>query len=352
MKKSFEKWISIIICIILFSIVAGNVFAYSADVPKSCSIFTVSIGDTVFFGNNEDSQKTGTYMWVVPSQNVDTDSGTFSIYGIVAFGYNYNDDDSGDGYAQGGMNDQGLCADGNGLPLLSLNPHPERESPFTYPIDQILMECSSINEVIDWFQSHNLGTLWSNQLHFADVTGDAVVVSVGNDGELTFTRKGSSKYLVSTNFNLANSDVGQYPCQRYETATTMLETISFEQDLSVEVVRNVLEAIHEEGEYATKYSNIFDPINKDIYVYQNHNFEKVAKLNLNDEVAKVNLETEGIVEDDMLLLREIKIADLFSIETDEPITQSSLISTEAVILVVGVLSCFIVIASYWLFRKR
>lgn len=79
MKNRFGKWISLIICIILFSIVAGNVFAYSADIQKECSIFTVSIGDTVFFGNNEDSQKIGNYMYVVPSQNVDTDSEAFSI---------------------------------------------------------------------------------------------------------------------------------------------------------------------------------------------------------------------------------------------------------------------------------
>jgi len=34
MKNRFGKWISLIICIILFSIVAGNVFAYSADIQK------------------------------------------------------------------------------------------------------------------------------------------------------------------------------------------------------------------------------------------------------------------------------------------------------------------------------
>jgi hypothetical protein len=256
-------------------------------------------------------KKIGTYIWVVPAQNIETLQGTIFIHGIVAFGYNYNDDDSGDGYAQGGMNDKGLCVDGNALPLLSLNPHPERESPFTYPIEQILMECNTINDVIEWFNSHNLGTQWSNQLHFADASGDAAVVSVGDDGEFTFTRISSSKYLVSTNFNLANSDVGQYPCQQYDTATNMLEAITSEQELTVDSVRNVLNAIREEGQYGTKYSNIFDPVNREIYLYHNHDFGKVVKLNLDDEVAQVIPGTEGVIVGDMFFLREIKIADLF-----------------------------------------
>jgi hypothetical protein len=173
------------------------------------------------------------------------------------------------------------------------------------------MECSTVNDVIEWFNSHNLGTQWSNQLHFSDASGDAAVVSVGDDGEFTFTRKGSSKYLVSTNFNLANSDIGQYPCQRYDTATNMLEAITTEQELTVDVVRNVLDAIHEAGQYGTKYSNIFDPVNKEMYLYHNHDFDKVVKLNLNDEVVQVIPGVEGVIEGDMFLLREIKIVDLF-----------------------------------------
>lgn len=36
-------------------------------VPESCTIFTVSFGKTVFFGNNEDYINPNTYYWVSPS---------------------------------------------------------------------------------------------------------------------------------------------------------------------------------------------------------------------------------------------------------------------------------------------
>lgn len=345
-NQYIRKCVVFIFLSIGISMVAANVFAYSADNPTSCSIFTVSIGDIVFFGSNEDYSLTGTYMWTVPPQELDTPSGTIDIHGVVAFGYKYNDDPA-DGYAQGGMNDQGLCADGNALPLLNLNPHPERESTFTYPLDQILMECSNVDEVIEWFQSHNLGTQWSNQLHFADASGDAVVVSVGEDGEFVFSLKGSLRYIISTNFNLANTNVGQYPCQRYDTATSMLEAITSEQDLTVEAVRGILDTIHEEGEYGTKYSNIFDPVNKEIYVYQNHHFDRTVKLNLETVLNSVIQGAEGVIEENGLLYKETRIADLFTTtQPEEPNTQTSLISTEVAIVTAIALVCVIGIAAY------
>ena len=92
-------------------------------VPKSCTIFSVNYSDKVFFGNNEDKPLPGAYMWLAPSQEINTPNGMITTYGGVGFGFNYNNA-SGDGQVQGGMNDQGLCLDGNGLPIVDLNPHP------------------------------------------------------------------------------------------------------------------------------------------------------------------------------------------------------------------------------------
>jgi len=281
----------------------------------SCTIFTVTRGDTVLFGNNEDGGGTGTYIWLCPAQEIETAQGEISIYGAIALGYNYNDAGS-DGYAQGGMNSQGLCADGNAVPRVSLNPHPERESPFTYLIEQVLWTCSTVNETIEWFESHNMGAQWSAQIHFADASGDAMVASVA-DGEFTYTRKGSAHFLVSTNFNLANtSSAFAYPCWRYDAATSMLEEIISEGDLTVDTVRDVLDAVHEEGTYGTKYSNIFDLVNGVVYIYHDHDFENVVRLDLDEELVDIVSGGEGVTEENGLVLKEVSIASLFE-ETDQ-----------------------------------
>lgn len=283
-------------------------------ITDSCTIFTANISNTVYFGGNMDYYLEGTYMWIGPSQEITTPLGNITSYGCVAFGFNYNNNPI-DGAPQGGMNDQGLCVDANGLPSLSLNPHPERESPWIPMIAQTLFECANVSEVIDWYLTHNLGAVWSCQLHYADASGDAVVVGVGTDGEFNFTRKLSSHYLVSTNFNLANPSNGYYPCDRYTTATNMLENITAEMDLTVDACRDILDAVHQEGVYATKYSNIFDPINLEIHLYHNRNFDKKISLDLVEELGKVHPGGENVLEAPLeeggFYFKEVSIASLF-----------------------------------------
>ncbi len=300
------------------------------NIPNFCTIFTVAIGDRVYFGNNEDYRLEGTYMWVMPSQEIVVPSGNVTTYGALGFGFKYNNDPA-DGYVQGGMNDQGLCADGNGLPVVSLNPHPERESPYIGIITQILFECSTVNETIEWFQTHNLGTVWSCQIHFADASGDAVVVSAGTDGEFAFTRKNDSRYLISTNFNLVNYQNGWYPCNRYNTATSMLNDITTKADLTVEACRDVLDAVHAEGEYATKYSNIFDPINLKLYLYQNRNYDELVSLNIADEISKVHPGDKGVIDENGLYYKETTISSLFEFPTttSTPISVTTTTTSES-----------------------
>ena len=287
-------------------------------VPNSCTIFSVNYSNKVFFGNNEDYCLTGTYLWLAPSQEITTPNGSITTYGGVGFGFKYNDDPA-DGHIQGGMNEQGLCLDGNGLPTVSLNPHPELEPKYMSLAAQILFECQNVSDVIDWFLSHYLGDSWGCQVHAADASGDAVVVSVGPEGEFNFTRKVSSHYLVSTNFNLANYANGYYPCIRYTTACNMLVDITSEENLTVDACRDVLDVVHMEGEYATKYSNIFDPVNLNCHLFYNHNFNQRFIFNLEDELASVHRGGENVLEENGFYFKEIPISSLF---IDDPIIPS------------------------------
>ena len=259
----------------------------SNPVPESCTIFTAFYGDTVLFGNNEDWINPNTYYWVVPSSGGD--------YGVVYFGFN-------NFWPQGGINEKGLAYDVNALPKAALNPHPElprAENPFY----EFLKKCSTVEEVIDLVKNYSWGSSWRAQLHLADATGDAVVISAGPDGELAFTRKQKGNgYLVSTNFNRANPKNGRYPCWRYDTAVSMLEEIQDEDDLTADYFRSILDAVHQEGPSVnTVYSNVFDLRNCIIYLYHWHQFDEIVKLNVAEEVARAPSPT--------------RIRDLFSQET-------------------------------------
>ncbi len=254
---------------------------------RSCTIFTVENGDSVFFGNNEDEtgSRKNTEIWFDQAQGENT-------YGCAYLGFADNAPGGNDidGIAIGGINTQGLCFDANGVPPpvnVKQNADGPRRSGL-YNWEFILKECASVEDVIQWYQTHNMEGWWGDQIHWADASGDAVVIGACFDQELAFTRKNSS-YLVSTNFNLADFSHGYWPCSRYTTATTMLKDIIQEEGLSIKAVRDILKAvrIRQTSSYiGTVYSNIFDLKTRDIYLYIHGNYENVIKLNLESELAQ------------------------------------------------------------------
>ncbi|MHA2362557.1 MAG: hypothetical protein ACXAC7_01270 [Candidatus Hodarchaeales archaeon] len=270
------KTIRLIAGLFLFSFIGFPLLPTSA-----CTIFSQAIGETVLFGNNEDHYLNTTFISFTPAQS--------NHNGFVYLGFIVDDETPYD-LPEGGMNDQGLSIDINALPATQLNAHPEK---IPYPDDfywlnYFLTSFSTVNEVINFYSTHgrdyNRSISW--QLHFADATGDAVIVSVDQDGEWNFTRKEYETYLISTNWNRANPQSGENPCWRYDTAKTMLENIDHEDTLTVEAFRDILNAVHQEGEVATQYSNVFDLVNQEIYLYSNYTFETMIKFNLEDELAK------------------------------------------------------------------
>ena len=248
-------------------------------IASSCTIFTVAIGETVYFGNNEDYKLNNAYQWYIPSQNITTRYGIKEIYGGVFLGFDNNNDENVDTWPQGGMNEYGLCFDVNGLPAVALYLDDRIPFPYSnYELSQVQWECRNVEEVINWYQNHRFYSL-GGQIHYADKSGDAVVVSANTTTrQWVFTRKNST-FLVSTNFNLDDTENGYYPCSRYTAASQMLGEIT-ENNLTISTCANVLYEVHQEGTYGTKYSNIFDPVNLDIYFNQGKQFSNYEKINL------------------------------------------------------------------------
>jgi hypothetical protein len=249
----------------------------SCELPptRHCSIFTISLGDRVFFAGNDDYIDREGYYWVDP--------GGATGYGAIYLGRPDN--------VQQGFNERGLAYDSNGLPEVPVHSHPGSEPVSggytSYPI-QILRECATVEEVIAWVQEHRWHTAMIDQLHFADASGDAVVISAGPNGEVAFTRKPAGDgYLVSTNFNLANPSNGKSPCWRYTLAERMLQEIKSQDELTAERAASILDAVHIERSYEwTKISMVADLPQGMVYVYLFHQFDDPIALDVAEEIAR------------------------------------------------------------------
>jgi hypothetical protein len=274
---------------------------------SACTIFTVSQDGIAFFGNNEDWINPNTYMMIRPS---------VKYFGAVYFGFD-------DFYYQGGINEEGLCFDGNALPGEELNNHPEKQRPLRW-IPTIIMEtCTNISEVITTAQEYNWyvhHSVMKYQIHFADRFGDAVIISPGFDGELNFTRKDiGDGYLISTNYNLSYGNQSDW-CWRYDTAVYMLDKIAEKEDLDVDYCRDILDAVHQEGEWGgTLYSNIFDLKTKMIYLYYSSQFtEDPIEINVTERLSmglNENIPLKDLVSPE-IINQAGSVSNLFGIQGD------------------------------------
>jgi hypothetical protein len=317
------------------------------EFQSNCSIFTVKDEDSVYFGNNEDEggNRRRTDMWFVPSD--DTQS-----YGCVYVGFAENEPggDDVDGIEIGGMNTEGLCFDGNGIfPGEAVDSVEEYGPPMSYLTcrGQVLRECASVVEVIEWYQTHNLGGTWWGQTHWADKTGDAVVVSPATDGGIAFTRI-SGDYLISTNFNVDHPQGPYYPCWRYNIITTMLEEITTTDNVTVENCAQILDVVHAfpgPTYPGTVYSNVFDLKKQLIYLYIHGDYDNVVLLNLTEELTK---SYHGYIINDLAESSPEELyldSDLWPIEPEMSISSIS-------VLITFVTAPIVIFLGYWIYATK
>ena len=245
------------------------------SVTIACTIITASNGETVMFGGNEDQTPNSSFLVV-------NTSGTF---GVVYFATPWKQWPL---VMQMGINEMGLSYDSNWIPREKLTPHPERNPQYEWVILQLMKEASSVEEVLSKIFTYNFGDSIEYQVHFADKSGDAAVIHPGMDGELTYSRKPKGNgYLISTNFNLARLDKGNWSCSRYKTAEKMLSKISAQSDLTAEFMASVMNATHQDRFFVkTLYSAVYDLQKLRIYLYYNRQFDKPYMLDVKKELAK------------------------------------------------------------------
>jgi penicillin V acylase-like amidase (Ntn superfamily) len=244
---------------------------------ETCTIFTIEKGNKVYFGNNEDWRNNDVLIGYFPSSN--------DGFGSVHFGYR---NDKGTTQFEGAVNEKGLSWDGNSLPRTELKPHPEKA--FSHARDNyfytITKKASTVEEAIQIANEFDFGNSINYQIHIADASGDAVIISSGPDGEIAFTRKTPGDgHLVSTNFNHAIEGNGKRGW-RYDTAISMLDEFE-NNDISIDSVGAVLNAVHLKTLNSfTVYSNLIDLKEKKIYLYYMSQYQEMIAIDIAEELAK------------------------------------------------------------------
>jgi len=243
----------------------------------ACTIITASNSETVLFAGNQDQTPVDSYLVV-------DKVGTF---GVVYFATPWMSNPL---VMMKGINEMGLSYDGNWLSKEKLNSHPERKPQYEWAITKLMKEVSTVEEVLSVIFTYDWGSSISYQIHFADKSGDAVIIHAGTDGELTYSRKAKGiDYLISTNFNVAKLDKGDWSCWRYSTAEKMLSKIDTENDLTVNFMTSVLNATHQNEMWKTIFSTIYDLKKLRIYLFYNHQFDNPYIIDVKEELAKTDV---------------------------------------------------------------
>lgn len=228
-----------------------------------CSVFVAANDLVALAGNNEDWRNPFTKLWFIPAGE-----GTF---GQMYVGFdNY--------YPQGGMNDQGLFFDGLAVETTIVPRQTDLPDVPDNALSILMSTCADVSCVVEYLDNHDRPQLTNAQIFFGDAKGDAVII------EPTEMIRKSGAFLVSTNFYQSTTPPAEITCERFQTAQLMLSEA--DGDFNVELFRQILDATHQEGDFPTQYSNIYDMQAKVMYLYLFHDFEHVVEVHLAEELAR------------------------------------------------------------------
>lgn len=214
--------------------------------------------DRVLFCNNEDCQNTHTRMWFVP--------GAKNRLGCVYVGLR-------DQWAQGGMNTKGLAFDGvAGISLDGIT----NTSPLTLapklkrvrgnPSERMLESCSTVDEAVAFYRRFKEPTFSYATIIIADRSGAFAVL--GTRRGLLHIVRGKGCAAWGWNGGIASNLISQNPTPTVTNAAV------------------ILKAAMSSGEYATRYSNVFDLCSGEIALFDFSQPSAGIALGLTQELEK------------------------------------------------------------------
>jgi len=226
-------------------------FSFAAMSVRACTIFVLTDTNRALFCNNEDWSDPKTRIWFLPAGE--------GCFGAVYVGF-------ANGYAQGGMNTEGLAFDwvGGYTEKWAL----DRKLPeVRYNSGQRMLEtCATIDQAVAFFRSHFESGFWRAKILVADRSGASVIIGA-RDGKL----------LVEQDDRCRGFGYGQRPL---DAALAKNPQVTVAEGFSI------LKDSRQGGDYSTKYSNIFDLKSGDIFLFPFPGRDDEVKLNLAAELKK------------------------------------------------------------------
>lgn len=217
----------------------------------ACTIFVLTDGNNTYFFNNEDYSNPNTRVWFRP--------GGENHYGAVYFGFD-------NGFGQGGVNTEGLAYDwfaGGNVPYRLSN---DLKVAKQNPCERLLESCANVDEAIEFFKTYAEPGFASATILIADKTGASVIIGARN-GEL---------YFEKSNKNVA---IG-YGLKTFQNLNGREALANFTNGTEI------LHQCEQKGEFATKYSSIYNLKTGAVSVYQFHSDSDSVDFNLTEELEK------------------------------------------------------------------
>lgn len=249
--------------LIIFTIV----LLISANTLVACSGFVVRKDGDVLIGHNKDWWSPDTYIHVYPA---DQDSYA-RLFLEIPFPHIFNSEYM---VLAGGVNEHGLCYESFVTPFKLASFELFKPPLFKNPVDYIAQHFTTVEEVVDYIESHNLFflnyILCSGQIFVIDRTGDAAIIE---GDEIIRIQK---DYQICTNFLQSDPELGNYPCWRYELLTTELENAT---DISVSNFESLLESV----QLFSQYSWVYNPNESILHLYHFHDYKNSIEIDLKEE---------------------------------------------------------------------
>ncbi|MBX3747036.1 MAG: hypothetical protein KF833_17140 [Verrucomicrobiae bacterium] len=221
-------------------------------VPASaCTIFMLTDGDQVLFCNNEDWSDPQTRIWFIPGED--------GRHGCAFVGF-------GNGWGQGGVNAAGLAFDWVAGFKESWERDPVLKEVRGNPAQRMLETCATVEEAIRFFETHWEPSFSYARIFLADRTGASAGIRA-MDGRLNVKRSKQS-------------------CAMGYRGAVAQELLDKEPSPSPTNAIHILRASKQEGQYATKYSNVFNLKTGEILVYVPPNWNEPVRLDLQAELEK------------------------------------------------------------------
>ncbi len=260
MKKRINK---LILLIIALSFLSSPLFA--------CSIFSIDLDGSYYLAGNEDWRKSSNS---VVFHKGDSSNYGYAVFGVTAFIGSY---------PQIALNEKGLSVDWATIPRSTFKFNDNLETFNKILIPELMRKCESVDDVVNYVKRYNISHFAEEHLIVADSSGKSVVLEWYIDGIRVIEKE--KNYQLITNFNILDPKSGWYPCRRFSAGEKILDS-GKGIHTSIDYISTILDAMHSEGGYSTLYSYIFDLKTRDIIIFNNHDYNKMAHLNLDEELGR------------------------------------------------------------------